>query len=145
MRRKVFVGMAIALLVLVGLSACSSTSTSSTQTQTVNVTLTDSGITATPTTFHPGQRCHFIVTSHGTVSHEFLIMPPGMAAMMGEVPMSQWYQQAWHATGMIGPDMTATFAYTFGTMPMMQSGQYAGFGSYADGHPLMQVPVTVQP
>lgn len=152
MRHYLLACMALALFVAVGLTACgptqttaSATQTAAAQTQTVTVVLTDTNLTATPTTFRPGVRCHFVVTNHGTVPHEFLIMPPGMAQMMGRMPMAQWHQQALHATGMLGPGMMTTFDYTFSSMPMMAQGQYAAFGCYAAGYPLMHVPIMVQP
>ncbi len=151
MRHALLAGVALVLFAAVGLTACGSTQTTAAQTpaptttQTVTVVLTDTTITATPTTFRPGVRCHFIVTNHGTIPHEFLIMPAGMAQLMGQMPMAQWHQQALHTTGMIGPGMMTTFDYTFANMPMMTQEQYPAFGCYADGHPLMYVPIIVQP
>ena len=137
----------LALFVVVGLAACGTaqTTTPPTQTQTVHVTLTDTGISATPTTFHAGMRYHFVVTNTGTVAHEFLIMPPGMAQAMGQMPMAQWHQQALQSTGMMGPGMMDAFDYAFTSMPMMQQGQYAEFGCYANGYPLMHMRIDVQP
>jgi uncharacterized cupredoxin-like copper-binding protein len=145
MRTSLLVAASCAVFVAVGLTACGPAQTAAPQTQTVTVSLTDSAIIASQTTFHPGVQYHFVVTNNGTTSHEFLIMPPGMAQMMSQMPMNQWRQQALHASGMLGPQMMAEFDYTFADMPMMQQGQDAAFGCYADGHPLMQMPITVNP
>ena len=148
MRGYLYASISVALLVVVGLSACGTTPSAQTQrirqTLTMSVTLNDSGIAATSTTFHPGERCRFVVTNHGTIPHEFLIMPPDMAAMMSRMPMAQWRQQAWHATGLLEPGMMTTFDYAFGSMTMMQQGQCAAFGCYTDGYALMQLPITVR-
>jgi uncharacterized cupredoxin-like copper-binding protein len=143
-RRSIAFAM-LAALAIASLTACGATQPTTTQTHTVQVTLSDTGISATPTTFHAGMHYHFIVTNHGTVSHEFLIMPPGMSQMMGQMPMSQWHQQALHASGMLGPGMMDAFDFTFSTMPMMTQGQSAEFGCYAEGYPLMHTPINVQP
>jgi uncharacterized cupredoxin-like copper-binding protein len=139
---------ALALLValaVASLVACGATQATTTQTQTVQVTLTDTGISVMPTMFHAGIRYRFVVTNHGTVSHEFLIMPPGMAQTINQMPMAQWHQQALHASGILGPGMMDSFDYAFTAMPMMGQGQYAEFGCYAAGYPLMHVPIDVRP
>ena len=143
MRTYHLAGAVLAVFALVGLAACGTAQAATTQ--TVNVTLTDAGVTATPTTFHAGMRYHFVVTNNGTVAHEFLIMPPGMAHAMGQMPMAQWHRQAMQSTGLIGPGVMDSFDYTFATMPMMQQGQGDEFGCYADGYPFKHLQISVQP
>jgi uncharacterized cupredoxin-like copper-binding protein len=135
----------VALLIGVSLAACTTaaqtTATSTSSVQTINVTLTDTAITASQTTVPPGVRCHFIVTNHGTVPHQFWLMPANMAQMMSQMPMMQWQNQILYRTPDIGPGMMNEFDYTF-TMPMMQ--QSLAYGCYtANGQPVISMPMRV--
>ena len=145
---KALLGSAAIVLLLAGasLAGCGTTQAQTTSTaipnvQTVTVTLTDSGVTASQTTFRPSVRCHFVVTNHGTRPHQFWLMPQGMAQMMSNMPMAQWHQNLMFSTQDIGPGMMDTVDYTF-TDSMMH--QQLAFGSYtADGHVLMEMPIRV--
>jgi uncharacterized cupredoxin-like copper-binding protein len=133
----------VAFIALMGLAGCGASQVTATQTMTV--TLTDGGITATPSTAHAGMRYHFVVTNTGTVSHEFMIMPPGIAEYVGQMPMAQWMRQARYTTGPMAPGMNDEFDFTFANLPMMQQGQRDVFGCYADGSPVMYATIDLQP
>jgi uncharacterized cupredoxin-like copper-binding protein len=137
-------GAVLLMLVGVSLAGCGTTQTPTTSNstsgvQTITVTLTDSGVTASQTTFRPGERCHFIITNRGTMPHQFWLMPGGMAQMMSTMPMAQWHQQVMFSTADIGPGMMTTLDYTF-TASMMHQ-QYE-FGCYtANGELLREMPI----
>jgi uncharacterized cupredoxin-like copper-binding protein len=143
------VGAVAVLLVLAAanLAGCGTTQALSTSNrtstvQTVTVTLTDTGVTASQTTFRPGERCHFIVTNRGTRPHQFWLMPQGMVQRMSEMPMAQWHQQVMFSTADIGPGMMATVDYTFANAMMHQQ---LAFGCYtANGEVLRDMPIHME-
>jgi uncharacterized cupredoxin-like copper-binding protein len=136
----------IILLLGVSLAACTAyaqTAPTATPTrasphvQTVTVTLTDTTITASQTAVQPGVRYDFIVTNHGTVAHQFWLMPAGMAQLMKQMPMAQWHRHLLASTQDIAPGKTAQAAYTFTTATMKHSWE---LGSYTPTTQSLVVP-----
>ena len=141
MRQRLAAIVVITLLMGVSLAACTAYAqtapTPAPHVQMVNVTLTDTTITASQTAVRPGVRYDFIVTNHGTVAHQFWLMPGGMAQQMKQMPRAQWHSHLLASTQDIAPGKTAQVAYTFTTATMKQSW---ALGSYTPTTQSLVVP-----
>ncbi len=141
------------LLVLAGCAGVGSTasggqpapsaqaSTAPSQAQVVQVTISDSGITADPSTFSAGMPYHFVVTNTGQVTYQFLMGRGGWGCC--HMPMGWRHQMTVYLSSPIAPGETKTFDYT---LPASAVGPSFGFGCYQQGEQAgMWYPVTVQP
>src|SRR5437660_3608926 len=80
MKQLLTLGLFLTFLITV-LTACGSTAATppvpSGYTE-VQITLSDYKIQSSLTTFTAGKPYYFVITNKGAVTHEFMIMPPGM-------------------------------------------------------------------
>jgi ABC-type transport system substrate-binding protein len=103
-------------------------STTPSQAQTVQVILSDSGITADPSTLYVGTPYHFVVTNTGQVTYHFLM---GLGRWGGcHMPMGWRQQMTMYLSAPIAPGKTQAFDYT---LPASAVGPYFGFGCYQQG------------
>ena len=142
MKSRLLFGMLLGavLLVLAGCAGVASTasggqpspsaqaSTAPSQAQTVHVTISDSGITADPSTFYAGTPYHFVVTNTGQVTYQFIMGRGGWGCC--RMPMGWRHQMTPYLSSQIAPSETKTFDYTF---PASAVGPYFGFGCYQQG------------
>jgi hypothetical protein len=138
MKPRLALGAALLLLVAALLAACSastypSTSSSATpagQHQDVQVTVHDDRMDLSQTTFSAGTPYHFVVTNHGTLPQECLIMPH----QMGQMPMGDLRHQALMTTNVMMPGAVRAFDYTFSVATVPQQVE---FTCYYNGHATM--------
>jgi uncharacterized cupredoxin-like copper-binding protein len=103
-------------------------------------TISDSGITAGPSTFSAGTPYHFVVTNTGQATYHFLMGRGGWGCC--HMPMGWRHQMTLYLSYQIAPGETKTFDYT---LPTSAVGPSFGFGCYQQGEQAgMWYPVTVQ-
>jgi uncharacterized cupredoxin-like copper-binding protein len=109
----------------------------------VQVDETDFKIDSSLTTFTPGTTYHFIVTNHGRIAHEFMILPKPTGSMSG-MSMDQMDKMAVAKAENIAPNQTVTLDYTF---TARAAGSHPEFACYYSGHyeAGMKQDVTVRP
>jgi uncharacterized cupredoxin-like copper-binding protein len=141
MRQRIAAIVVLILLTGISLAACTAYAqpAPAPQVYPVTVTLSDTAITASPTTVRAGVRYDFTVTNHGTVAHQFWVMPATMLQLMKQVPMAQWQSHLPYGTQDIGPDKTAKFTYTFTTAMLHHAW---AFGNYTPTtHAVIALPI----
>lgn len=107
--RRTIAGWAFLMIAIVLLSACSGSG--SAKTVDVTVTATDFKFDSSLTAFQQGVTYHFIVTNKGTVSHEFLIMPPATGQTSSDDALKIALASISNAD--LTPGSTKTVDYTF--------------------------------
>jgi uncharacterized cupredoxin-like copper-binding protein len=100
------------------------------ETNQVQVDETDFKIDSSITTFTPGTTYHFIVTNHGRIAHEFMILPKPTGSMSG-MSMDEMDKMALAKAENIAPNQTVTLEYTFAARAV---GSHPEFACYYPGH-----------
>jgi uncharacterized cupredoxin-like copper-binding protein len=117
------------LSLLLVLAACGASPTTNSA-NSVQVTETEYSIASSQTSFLPGTTYHFVVTNHGMIAHEFMIMPKSEGSMSG-MPMNHMDTLAKAAIDTINPGQTKTLDYTF---PSSEANSSPEFACYFPGH-----------
>lgn len=99
-------------------------------THQVQIDETDFKIASSITTFTSGTAYHFIVTNHGQIAHEFMILPKSMGNMSG-MSMDIMDTMALAKAENIAPGQTVTLEYTFASS---ERGSHPEFACYYPGH-----------
>ncbi len=110
MKRLFTLGLFLIFLITV-LTACGSTAAAvpppSGYTE-VQITLSDYKIQSSLTTFTAGKPYYFVITNKGAVTHEFMIMPPGMGGHIKTLN-----KMSFAAVENLAPGETTTLKFTF--------------------------------
>jgi uncharacterized cupredoxin-like copper-binding protein len=96
----------------------------------VQIDETDFKIASSTTTFTSGTTYHFIVTNHGQIAHEFMILPKSLGSM-SSMSMDVMDTMALAKVENIAPGQTATLEYTFTSR---ERGSHPEFACYDPGH-----------
>lgn len=140
MKRWLALGLFLTILISV-LTACGSTAAAvppvpSGYTE-VQVTLSDFKIASSTTTFTAGKPYYFVITNTGAVTHEFMIMLPGMGGHMKTLD-----KMSFAAIENIAPGETKTLEFTFVHTPSPQHLEFSCH--YADHYARgMMLPIVV--
>jgi uncharacterized cupredoxin-like copper-binding protein len=103
----------------------------------VQITLSDYKIQSSLTSFTAGKPYYFVITNKGAVTHEFMVMPPGMGGHIKTLN-----KMSFAAVENIAPGETTTLKFTF---ERTASPQHLEFSChYADHYARgMMLPVVV--
>jgi uncharacterized cupredoxin-like copper-binding protein len=140
MKQSLALGLFLTFLITV-LTACGSTAAATRPVPSgyteVQITLSDYKIQSSLTTFTAGKPYYFVITNKGAVTHEFMIMPPGMGGHIKTLN-----KMSFAAVENIAAGETTTLKFTF---ERTASPQHLEFSChYADHYARgMMLPVVV--
>ena len=141
MKHLLTLGLLLTFLISI-LTACGSTAAAVPATPAgyteVQITLSDFKIQSSLTTFTAGKPYYFVITNKGAVTHEFMIMPPGMGGHIKTLN-----KMSFAAVENIASGETKTLEFTFVRTPSPQHLEFSCH--YADHYAKgMMLPVVVE-